>query len=385
MSDVLTPAERAWQEEAEAVMAAQERYDRLVYLAALGRYAVRDKHGLYDEPDVGGRSIADVAEAMRNPRPPAMLLDGWLVAGALHWMFAEPGGAKTWTALQLARQVAEAGDVVLWVDEELGEHALAERLLALGVSPETVERNFVFFCDPAWLRQADAREDRARWDALVARVKPALVVVDTATDALSVAGMDENSGVEVTRWIKNFCEPARRRGSAVLVLDHVPKSGESRGYAIGSRAKKAKAKVQYELKTLRPFDRDSVGLVRVNRVKNSLGARIDATRTFRVGGEVDALDRETFVFEPANAADEAAATAGGAAALRQRIRPVLREHGPLSVSQVRAMVTGGAAAIAAELAEMVEDGNEPVSARREGRSVLYRWDGLAAVSEEEEA
>src|SRR4051794_14671729 len=77
----------------------------------------------------------DLAELMRNGVPPAeMLLDDWLYAGELHWIYAEAEAWKTWVALILAYQVMEQGNRVAWFDEELGKAFLVRRLLALGAN-----------------------------------------------------------------------------------------------------------------------------------------------------------------------------------------------------------------------------------------------------------
>ena len=124
-------------------------------------------------------------------------------------------------------------------------------------------------------------------------------MIDTATDALANSGVDEISGVEVTGWIKLYCEAPRRVGAGVLeVLDHIVKSGNSRGYAIGSRAKKAKAKVMYEIEGVKKFDPDSPpGLIKgLADQAGSLGQGHPEGARTEIG--LDEEDRSKFIIRP---------------------------------------------------------------------------------------
>jgi AAA domain len=361
-----TPAEEAWEAREAEYQEWLEKYDDLMNKVAAGRLA--NDH--YSQTLDLGRSFGDVARVMREgPKPPPMLVPEWLVAGELHWMYAEPGGAKTWFALWLAKQVIEGGDVVLWIDEELGVDTMAARLLALGADPDTVERLFAYLPYPGWFSQAD---DTERWVRAVKLAQPGLLVVDTATDALAEANLDEDKGIAVTTWIKAFCEPARQLGAAVLVLDHVPKSGSSGGYAVGSRAKKAKAKVQFELSTKREFDAYTVGAVKVTRTKNGLGADIPKKRNYRVGGEVDDEGNETFILEQDSGVGDVFAL-NGDKALRDKILAAIKEHGPLTTGQVKQVVSGNSAKISKLLAEAADSDLDPITATKQGRSIVYSY------------
>jgi hypothetical protein len=309
-----------------------------------------------------------------------MLLDDWLVAAELHWIAAEPAAGKTWLGLWLTWRVIREGGIVVWTDEELGVDTVAERLLALGADPDLIESNLVYLEYPGW--QAE-RGDVNAWVALMKAARPSLVVIDTATDALAEAGVDENSGAAVTGWVKSYCEPPRRVGAAVMVLDHVPKAdqGARSGYAVGSRAKKAKAKMQYSLAKKQDFTADGIGLVQVTLDKNSFGLPIATTRSFKIGG-----DEGRFVIEPASLTevadadgafdDPAEKAAAKMAKLRQDISSVVREHGPLGVTAIRDRVKGGSNTQKSEaLAELVADEESSIEAQGTDARPRYAWVG----------
>jgi hypothetical protein len=213
----------------------------------------------------------------------------------------------------------------------------------------------------------------------VEKVRPGLIVMDTATDALAEAGLNENDGREVTSWVKAFCEPGRRVGAAIVVLDHVVKSGVTRGYAVGSRAKKAKAKVMFELKVRKDFGPNEVGLVKVERTKNGVGAAIQKKQSLRFGGELDEDGNETFIIEPASELVVAAAEGDEDAKLfdlKSKMVAKIREHGvggtQLTKSQVKEYAGGNATRQVKALQALIESPDfYGIKVTPKGRSFVF--------------
>ena len=84
--------------------------------------------------------------------------------------------------------ITDDSGIVLWMDEELGQDEIAKRLLALGATPEEVEAKFLYYPFPGW-QWTDSTSSPG---GSAADVKPTFVVIDTVTDALSEAGLDED-------------------------------------------------------------------------------------------------------------------------------------------------------------------------------------------------
>lgn len=321
------------------------------------------------------RAPANVAAAMRGKQaPPEMLVEGWLVRGVLHWLYADAEAGKTWLALVWARDVMSAGHTVIWVDEELGLLDIAQRLLALGVPAEVAEAQMVYYPFPGWTMNED---DREQWRNLLRAVQPSLVVIDTATDALANAGLSENDGADVTRWVKAFVEPATREHATTVVLDHTGRADGARPgkHAVGSRGKRAKAKVQYSMVAKTRYDRSTVGKVLVELTKNTLGAVIPGTvRTFRAGGDSE----DHFVWEEQTGIDLTDLGNTAERDVKHRLVECLQAHPgvALRTTQLKQLVPGKDALKIRALAALADDNlNHPeiTSAPGPSGSVLYTY------------
>jgi hypothetical protein len=157
----------------------------------------------------------NLAEIMREGfRPPEMLISEWIVIGQVVWVQGEPGDGKTWIALYLAARALNDGKRVLFADEEMGGQETAQRLIALGVSPEVVEERFDYLPFPG-IAKTDARE----WQALCEERAWGLAVFDSGADFFASAEVNEDVGVEVTWWIKTFFDPIRLHGGTPLMVE----------------------------------------------------------------------------------------------------------------------------------------------------------------------
>jgi archaellum biogenesis ATPase FlaH len=329
----------------------------------------------WSRADGGRHAPTDLAPFLTGEsEPPEMLLAGWLVRGVLHLMYSDAEAGKTWLALGMALDVMRAGYRVVWMDEELGPRDIADRLRALGATADDISQRFVYFDFPSWTMES---EDVRSWRALLQTLQAdaatplGLVIIDTVTDALAANGLDENSGVQVTSWIKNFPEVATDYGVTTLLLDHTVKSGEITRHAVGSRAKRAKAKVQYGLTSKKPYDRNRLGVIRVELTKNTLGATIDRVREYTAGGDGSGQ----FILRPKTAIEALLQddTAGDDTAdpLEVRLLDRLRDEGPQTTSQLRAAVVGKNEIITQTLSRMAQDGK--LRAKPQGRGTVFEF------------
>lgn len=215
-------------------------------------------------------------------RPPEELIEGILLKGKVHQLYAAPAFGKSWVALWLAKELINQGKRVLYLDTENGPRIIAERLKAMGVEEEKLDEYLVYYSSPDLPMTAEGIEAYVR---LLEEVDPALVIFDSWVNFLSGAGLDENVSSDIAKWSLSFSRPARDRGITVLLLDHVPKEGAT---ARGSGRKKEEMDVQWQLKNIKSFDRDTIGEIHLKREKDREGWLPMMVR-FSVGGTEDGL------------------------------------------------------------------------------------------------
>src|SRR5690606_15383527 len=129
-----------------------------------------------------------------------------LVHGRIHMIYGEPESGKTILVLSWLLDVITRGHNVLFIDEESGLVAIAGLLQAMGADPDLVDQHVHYFPFPGI--------DKSRYAALLAyadQLAPALCIFDSLTDMLAVAGLDENSGIEVTSWMLEVAQALARR------------------------------------------------------------------------------------------------------------------------------------------------------------------------------
>jgi AAA domain-containing protein len=209
--------------------------------------------------------------------PPDELVQDIILAGRVTSVYSGSGMGKTFLMLWIILRVIEQGLAVVVFDKENGRRIIAERLEALGADPEKLDENLHYYSSPSL--PLDAAVQQA-FEALLDEVKPALIVYDSWINFLADASLDENVSNDIARWAAAYTHPARERGIAVLLLDHVPKEGVS---ARGSGRKKDEVDVMFKLANPAGFDRDTVGRIVLAREKDREGW-LPGSVGFSVGG-----------------------------------------------------------------------------------------------------
>lgn len=170
---------------------------------------------LPDDP-VDGWKPLDV-ETLINLPPPKWLVPGLVVDG-MNWLIGEQKIGKTFLALDAAMTLAQTQPVAYFAGE--GVSGLGVRIQAwMGkhlVGPGKMQ---VFPFVPRISRPGDSH----KLLATVEELRPALVVIDTFARAMG--GADENSALEVGRFV-DMCDQARQiSGCGTLILHHPAKNG----------------------------------------------------------------------------------------------------------------------------------------------------------------
>lgn len=212
-----------------------------------------------------------------------------LYPGKIHSVAGEPECGKSWIMLHACLEQMEAGRSAFYLDFEDDAPSVVDRLLGLGAAPELILERFFYMRPGGPLGRAD-------W-AIVARLlekhRPAVVVIDGLTEALSLHGFDLNSNSDVANFLGLLPRRILLYGPAVVLIDHVVKNAESRGrYSIGAQHKLAGIHVAYQLEVVHPVVRDGDGLVNVTVQKDrpghvrrvSVAKQVAELRTHSQGG-----------------------------------------------------------------------------------------------------
>ena len=172
-------------------------------------------------------------------------------AGQVNWVFGDPESGKTWLCLACVVEGLKAGRKVLIVDlDHNGAPATVRRLIDLGATSDALRDPQQFrYCEPedrAELRQVV--EDAAQW-------RPAVAIVDSIGELLPMYGASSNSSDDFTLAHSNVLKPLAKAGAAVLAVDHLAKSADSRAVGPGGTAAKRRAigGVSLRVKVKQPF------------------------------------------------------------------------------------------------------------------------------------
>jgi hypothetical protein len=207
-----------------------------------------------------GEIVGPVPELLARTDGPCLLYPG-----AVHSISGEPESGKGWIALAAAVAVLASGAAVLYLDFEDSPASIIGRLLALGASAEAIIGHFVY------VRPGDPFA-AVKFDALVRSRPYALAVVDGVSEAYGLLGLNPSDNEDVVKFLAALPRPLANAGAAVLEIDHVTKSKDSRGrYQIGGQHKLAGIDASYSAEVMNTPSRTSEGLIKLKVQKDRHG------------------------------------------------------------------------------------------------------------------
>jgi len=316
---------------------------------------------------IAGSMIEDIGELIGQPAPDAtFLFEDVIYDGQFHWIAGQPKSGKTALTMEAARLAVERGQHVIWFDWENGKRRLPWRFGSVGIEPEAAEFLHVFTSAPHSATPACLAEIVALLD----QWPEALIVFDSASKVYSLCGINENAPGETTLWSATVALPLIERGATIIVIDHTGRNGKADGVhsARGSSGKAADADVSWGLKKVDPFDRATVGRIKLEHHGADRDGHLPPLVEFEMGdGQGNLTVRRV---EPERRSD----------GVRLKVIKTLREHStpdePVSTNQVRKLTAGARnQAIDDALAELT-DGHLSAycAAPRKGGGVHYWFD-----------
>lgn len=160
---------------------------------------------------------------------------GLIYTRTVNMIYGPPETGKSIMASAIARQTLDAGDSVIWIDlDHNGAADTLGRLEQIGIERAVLEdRSRFLFAEP------QGREEFESIVQYVGYAKPTLVVVDSMGELQALYGVfSEQDGIYAQMNTVSLAAMASF-GSAVLVIDHVPKGGSNADYSLGSQRKKS--------------------------------------------------------------------------------------------------------------------------------------------------
>lgn len=213
----------------------------------------------------GGLVFEDL-EAILNGTlvPPDMLVDDLFYVEGVHWLSGHPGCGKTTLTMNAAWTAMLEGRDVVWLDYEGGVRPTVRRLRDVGVPVDLILERFHYAGWPV-----DAPEHLG---TVAERWPGALVILDSASKGITLAGLNENDPTEVTRWVAPIVKVSKLYSLPVVVIDHVTKSSNATArYSRGAGSKLADADVAWYVEATEPFNREQSGLIHCRLQKDREG------------------------------------------------------------------------------------------------------------------
>lgn len=186
--------------------------------------------------------VAEVFAGKADPPEPNILPfveDSYLFyAGEFNLVYGDTESGKTWLCLAAVAATIEGGAgraVVIDLDHN-GAASLLSRLEMLGATRELLSDQQVFR-----LAEPETETELRELAADLSVFKPDVVVLDSLGEVMPLFRANSNSADDFTVVHTDVIKPLKQAGAAVLVVDHLPKSAESRQHGPTGTAAKTRA------------------------------------------------------------------------------------------------------------------------------------------------
>jgi hypothetical protein len=194
---------------------------------------------------MGTELYVDVAQVFaggaKAPEPNILpfIDDSYLFyAGEFNLVYGDTESGKTWLCLAAVAStiMGLAGRAAVIDLDHNGAHSLLNRLEMLGATREELSDHQCFrLAEPE--NELDLRELVADLSVF----KPDVVVLDSLGEVMPLFRANSNSADDFTVVHSDVIKPLKQSGAAVLVVDHLPKSAESRQHGPTGTAAKTRA------------------------------------------------------------------------------------------------------------------------------------------------
>jgi hypothetical protein len=195
---------------------------------------------------------------------PSIGAGGLVYPGKRHLFSGPQESAKTLAAYAVALEEIRKGGLVALIDLEMGQWDARDRLREMGATDGELSGRLVYF-EP----ETEATPETA---GTVLGYQPTLAIIDAASGAYDLQGLDDNKRKDVEEWARWWIAPLWKAGVATITIDHVVKNADNRGrYAIGSERKVGGIDVHLGFQPVKHLSRGGEGLYRIVTHKDRPG------------------------------------------------------------------------------------------------------------------
>ncbi|WP_218711568.1 AAA family ATPase [Arthrobacter sp. BF1] len=343
-----------------------------------------------DAPGCGGSTwegidLAGFLDGTKKAPAPTLMTRGdgvsLLYPGLTHSIHGESESGKSLVMQHVSAGLIMNSQHVLYLDFESDPGSIVERLLMLGATRDAIAEYFVYL-QPETDPDRSVRDLAALSDTLGAH-HYALAVIDGVSEAMAVVlGASKDYNEAAIEWnLKMPRKIADRTGAAVVQIDHVTKSSESRGrFAIGGQAKmSALTGAAYSIDVVKPLGRGLLGelVLRIGKDRaghlRGKGGKFSADRQQEMARIIVDSTGEKMVMT-VNAPIAEPTERQAKSLLMERVGAFLAGlpvgHEGASISTIKREVTGNDKAIAEAVRVMIEQGN--ISKKTKGQASLHQ-------------
>lgn len=170
--------------------------------------------------------------------------------GRVNMLYGSSESAKSWIALNLAKETIASGQRVMYLDLEDDPVNTLSRLMLLGMQRDDFRGNTFTYIRPEdplapmqrnrWGKDestAQGRENLELFERELNEVQPHLIVADGMSVLYGLHGLNTNDTVDtdvITGWMKKL---TRGGQTTVVIIDHTGKGAERGAMPIGSQHK----------------------------------------------------------------------------------------------------------------------------------------------------
>jgi KaiC/GvpD/RAD55 family RecA-like ATPase len=271
----------------------------------------------------------------------------------VNMLMGESGGGKSWVALVAVGAALAAGAAAVYVDLEDHPRSITERLRALGVAPEAIRDRFYYVRPDVAAKHAEVAQVRA----LLADIRPAMLVIDSVGEAMALHGLKQNDDDAVAQWF-TFMPREWAKETCVILIDHVPKSQDADPLqAIGSQRKKAAIDgAMYRVTQVKPMGRGLTGRLTLTTAKDRNGAHALKSKACEIefASSEDGSVVTVAMGMPEERDDDGHVKRP--TVLMERVSELLERNPGLSGHQIETTVSGKASGIRKAIAVLVSEG-----------------------------